>query len=547
MSATRSLCEAFQATAAARGDAVALRMADGSLELSWPEYRERVRALAGGLAALGVAAGDTVALMTTNRPEFAICDTAVLHLGATPFSVYATSSPEQVNHVFRNAGNRVVICESIFLAQIQGGADGTAVDTIICIGDAPEGTLALSEVAAAAAPEGFDFDASWRAVGPDDVATLIYTSGTTGPPKGVELTHANLLAQIEITQDVLPLYPDDRSISYLPLAHIADRWGNHYSQLVIGQTVTFVQDPRAVVAALPAIRPTVWGAVPRIWEKLKAALEARGLTDPAALPEPARVAVLEQLGLDQVRQCVSGAAPIPAEVLEYFVALGLRISEVWGMSELSCCVTANPLDDIRIGTVGKALPGLEIRLAADDEVLVRGATVMRGYRGQPEKTAETIDVDGWLATGDVGRLDADGFLTIIDRKKELIINSAGKNMSPAHIEGVLKASSPLIGQAVCIGDNRPYNVALLVLDPDVAAGRLASDPAVAAEVAAAVAAANDRLSRVEQIKRYRLLDEEWVAGGEELTPTMKLKRRPIGEKYADQIEALYTTEAAPVS
>jgi long-chain acyl-CoA synthetase len=538
----RSFCEAFHETVTVRGDAVALRSGDGAVEFTWTEYADHVSGIAAGLAALGVGPGSTVALMTTNRPEFALSDTAVMHLGATPFSVYATSSPEQINHVFRNAGNRIVICETIFLPQIRGGLEGTEVDTIICIGEAPEGTLALSEVEAAEAPAEFDFEASWRAVQGADVATLIYTSGTTGPPKGVELTHANLLAQVELTQKVLPLYPEDRSISYLPLAHIADRWVNQYMHLVVGQTVTFVPDPRAIMAALPSIRPTVWGAVPRIWEKLKAALEARGLTDPAALPQPARAAVLEQLGLDHIRQSVSGAAPIPAEVLEYFLAFGLRISEVWGMSELSCCVTANPLDDIRIGTVGKPLPGIELRLAEDGEVLVRGATVMRGYRGQPGKTAETIDADGWLATGDIGTLDEDGYLTIIDRKKELIINSSGKNISPAQIEAVLKASSPLIGQAVCIGDNRQYNVALLVLDPDVGAGRAASDPEVAADVATAVARANERLSRVEQIKRYRLFDEEWLPGGDELTPTMKLKRRPIAEKYSRQIEELYAAD-----
>ncbi len=237
---------------------------------------------------------------------------------------------------------------------------------------------------------------------------------------------------------------------------------------------------------------------------------------------------------------MSGAAPIPVEVLEYFLALGLPICELWGMSELSCCATINPTDDIRIGTVGVALPGVELRLADDGELLVRGETVMKGYRGMPDKTAETIDADGWLATGDIATIDDDGYVRIVDRKKELIINAAGKNMSPANIEQAIKSGSPLIGQAVCIGDARPYNVALIVLDPDVAAGRSADDPEVVAEVAAGVERANAKLSRVEQIKRYTLLSDDWLPGGDELTPTSKLKRKPIGAKYAAEIEALYT-------
>jgi long-subunit acyl-CoA synthetase (AMP-forming) len=249
---------------------------------------------------------------------------------------------------------------------------------------------------------------------------------------------------------------------------------------------------------------------------------------------------------------VSGAAPIAPEVLRFFADLGIPICELWGMSELSCCVTINPPADIRIGTVGKALPGVEVALAEDGELLVRGPIVMRGYRGQPEKTAETIDADGWLHSGDIGTIDEDGYVRIVDRKKELIINAAGKNMSPANIEQTIKASHPLIGQAVVVGDRRPYNVALLVLDPEVAAAyatkaglpdasatSVAADPGAQQVIADAVEAANARLSRVEQIKRYRILGADWLPGGDELTPTMKLKRRPIAEKYAAEIEALY--------
>jgi long-subunit acyl-CoA synthetase (AMP-forming) len=224
-------------------------------------------------------------------------------------------------------------------------------------------------------------------------------------------------------------------------------------------------------------------------------------------------------------------------VLEYFAAAGIVIQEVWGMSELSCVATMVPSDDPRFGTVGKPIPGVEVKLAADGELLVRGAIVMRGYRNQPEKTAEALDADGWLHTGDVATIDDDGFVTIVDRKKELIINAAGKNMSPANIESALKSAGPLIGQACVVGDRRPYNVALLTLDPE--AGLDPRNPEVIERVQAEVDAANSRLSRVEQIKRFALLGDEWLPGGDELTPTMKLKRKPIGEKYAEQIEGLY--------
>jgi long-subunit acyl-CoA synthetase (AMP-forming) len=542
-----SLCEAFQRTVARCGEMPALRTPGGAQEISWREYGDRVRRIATGLAALGAGPGDAVGIMLLNRPEFALVDTAALHLSAVPFSVYNTSSPEQISYLFGNAGNKIVITEQLFLPAI--AAAGTGAETLISI-DGGAGTMALADLEGEAAG-GFDFEASWRAVGPEDVLTLIYTSGTTGPPKGVELTHASMLAELRGCHAVIPARQGDRSVSYLPAAHVADRWISHYTSMTFGHTVTYVPDQKAVAAALPEVRPTVWGAVPRVWEKIKAALEARGITDPSALPEDTRQGVRQLIGLDDVRWAVSGAAPIAPEVLQFFTGLGLPICELWGMSELSCCATINPPGDIRIGTVGKALPGVELSVAGDGELLVRGPLLMRGYRGQPGKTAETIDAEGWLHTGDVVTMD-DGYITIVDRKKELIINAAGKNMSPANIEQTLKASHALIGQAVVIGDRRPFNVALLVLDPDVCAAHaekaglpdgsaaaLARDAGVQQQVAAAVEAANARLSRVEQIKKYRILETDWLPGGDELTPTMKLKRRSIGEKYAPVIEELY--------
>jgi long-subunit acyl-CoA synthetase (AMP-forming) len=548
-----TLCEAFQITAAERPDQVALRTPGDVVAITFGEYARRVEEIAAGLAGLGVGRGDAVAIMLANRPEFHLVDTAALHLGATPFSIYNTSAPEQIAYLLGNAGNRVVVSERAFLAQIRGAlASGElAVEHTVLV-DGAEEAISLDELPERA-PSGFHFESSWRAVEPEDLLTLIYTSGTTGPPKGVEITHANMAAEVGGMFDRLPTSLGGRGTSFLPSAHIADRWGNHYQgSIFLGATITSIADPRAVIEHLPEARPTAWGAVPRIWEKLKAALEAHGLSEPAALPEEQRAAVRARLGLDALESVVAGAAPMPTGVLRYFADLGIPICELWGMSELSCCATCNPRERVKIGTCGPPILGAEVELAADGEVLVRGPLVMRGYRNDPERTREAIDADGCLHTGDIGALDDDGYLTIVDRKKELIINAAGKNMSPANIEARLKSASPLIGQCACIGDRRPYNVALIVLDPEAAAAfahdrglageeiaDLAADTEVEAAVAAGVEEANSHLSRVEQIKRFKVLATDWLPDSDELTPTMKLKRRVIAKKYASEIEALY--------
>jgi long-subunit acyl-CoA synthetase (AMP-forming) len=585
--AAATLCDLFQATVARVPDTVALRTPNGGLEVTWKQYGERVQSIAAGLAALGIRHGDTVALMLTNRPEFALADPAAMHLGATPFSVYNTLPADEISFLFRNAGNRVVVCEEQFAARVLEAAAGTVVETVVCIDGAPEGTVALADVEAAPA-DGVDFAAAWGAVTAEDVLTLIYTSGTTGPPKGVELTHANLLAELRGTHAMIPLQPGDRTVSFLPHAHIADRWATYYQAMVLGMTVTSVADAKQLLPALQDARPTVWGAVPRIWEKFKAALDAGIAAEPdeakraavaKALAVGGQVAAARnagqpvdeelaathaqldalvlkpmraKLGLDEARWIVVGAAPSPREVLEFFAALGLPLLELWGMSETSCCVCINPPGAVRMSSVGKPVVGVQVRLAEDGELEVHGDLVMRGYRGQPEKTAETMTDDGWLKTGDIAQIDEDGYVSIVDRKKELIINAAGKNMSPANIESHLKSAHPLIGQALCVGDGRPYNVALLVLDPDavpvfaraqglegVTAAELAAREDVRAVLGAAVEEANGHLARVEQIKRFAILGDEWLPGGTELTPTMKLKRAPISRKYASEIEALY--------
>ena len=582
-----TIAEAFRITCAEREDQVAIRTKGDAFTITWAELRDRVDSLAGGLAKLGLKRGDTLALMLSNRPEFHLCDLAGMMLGATPFSIYNTYTAEQIQYLIKDADANILICEEQFLPQVrEARQDLPGLEHVIVVDGAPRvGLLALSDVEGTN-PD-FDVDASIAAIQPQDVLTLIYTSGTTGPPKGVQLVHRNLLATVEGIEDLIDFPRDGRVISWLPNAHVAERNAHHYLPIVFGLQITCCDDPRQVLSYLPEVRPSWFFAVPRIWEKLKAGLEAMAAGKPpeereafeTALAAAVRKVRLEQggepvpaelaeqvakadeqifdglrtmLGLDQVKAINVGAAPTPIEVLEFFHAIGLPLAELWGMSETCGAGSVNPPGKIKLGTVGPPAPGIEIKLDTDGEVLVRSEVVMHGYRNLPEKTRETFTEDGWLRTGDIGAFDEDGYLTIVDRKKELIINAAGKNMSPANIEATLKSASPLIAQACCIGDRRPYNTALLVLDADFAPvwasqqgieetslESLARDERVLAEVQARVDAANEKLARVEQIKKFDVVEGDWLPGGDELTPTMKLKRKPIAEKYTEAIEAMY--------
>ncbi len=455
------------------------------------------------------AGGDTIGIMLTNRPEFHLVDTAALHLGAVPFSIYNTSSSDQIEYLFGNAENSVVITEQKFLPVITSA--NTGVERIIVVdGGVAADTISLDDVERTPPPDGFDFTASWQAVEPEDLATLIYTSGTTGPPKGVEITHRNMVAEMAALAEKVDVGGfDDRSISYLPAAHIADRVSSHAANIMRGMQITTVSDPREIAAALPEVHPTFIFGVPRVWQKIRAGVEAkvaeesspvkrvlagwafgvgaagvqaqidgkgglgvlaraqRGLADRLVLHK-----VRAALGLDQLKFAGSGAAAIPPEVLKFFLGLGIPILEVWGMSETTGVSTMTTPDNLKIGTVGPPIRGMEVRIADDGELFVRGPpVVMRGYRGQPEKTAEAIDADGWLSTGDIAKIDDDGNVIIVDRKKELIINESGKNMSPTNIENAMKAASSLISQVAAIGDAKPYVSALVVLDPEVVAAR----------------------------------------------------------------------------
>ena len=541
--AAETLCGAFQVAVAERPHQLAHRAFGSEAGFTYAETAAQVRKLAEGLHSLGVRRGDTVAEMLTNRPEFNLVDLAAMHLGATGFSVYNTLSPGQIQQLFANSEARVVVTERQFLPRVLE-ARTAEVEHVVVVDAAEHGLLTLDDLARAHV-RGFDFEAAWRAVEPDDVAALIYTSGTTGPSKGAQLTHANAMFESRALAAALPIAPGGRLVSYLPSAHVGDRALSHFAaSICYGQTLVSLPDLRQVAAALVEVRPTLFGAVPRVWEKLKAGLEAAGLKDPSKLPDAGKALVRARLGLDQCSVLITSAAPASLEVMQYFLDLGLPLNEGWGMSELSCFATVNPHGALRMGTVGKALPGVELKLLDDGELLVRAPLVMKGYRKDPERTAEALDADGWLHSGDIATIDADGYVRIVDRKKEIIINSAGKNMSPANIELRLRSASPLIAQAVCIGDRRPYNVALVVLDREVVGkafgGAAPPREALHGAVAAAVEAANASLSRVEQIKRFAILDAEWPPGGDELTPTMKLKRKPIYAKYAAEIEQLYT-------
>jgi long-subunit acyl-CoA synthetase (AMP-forming) len=577
------LGEALRRTAANHPDIVAVRTPDDSVSLTWSELLTRVEDVAGGLAKLGVGRGDTVAIMLSNRPEFHIVDLAAAMLGATPFSIYLTYPPAEIRYLISDAGAKVAVVENAYLTPLlEAGGDLH----VIVVDPENADTLSLADLEAS--NPGYDpADAN---VGPDDLVTLIYTSGTTGPPKGVQLSHHNIMAAARTVEQVIPFGPASRVISWLPAAHIAERMAHHYIPIIYAGTITCCPNPREVVSYLPQVRPTWFFAVPRIWEKLKAGLEAMQAAQPEEQRRPVQEALaasLERvrlrqrgepvppdleatvaqadeqmfsklramLGLDQVVAVNVGAAPTPVEVLEFFHALGIELAELWGMSETCGAGTCNRPGQVKIGTVGPPSPGIEIRIAPDGELLVRGDCVMLGYRGAPEKSAEALDPEGWLHTGDIGSIDEDGFLTIVDRKKELIINAAGKNMSPANIEARLKTASPLIGQAVCIGDGRPYNTALIVLDADFAPqwatqneiqgttlDELADDDKIKAAVDTAIQNANQHLSRVEQIKKLTIVPGDWLPGGDELTPTMKLKRRPIAQKYAALIDAMYAEQ-----
>jgi long-chain acyl-CoA synthetase len=551
------------------------------------DVADKAAAAAAGLRANGVKPGQRILLMIRNRPDFHWFDIAAQLLRASPVSIYNSSSPEEIQYLANHAEAGIAIVEDAgFLERvlkvrdelpllarifvIEPPVDGIPADVQPASALFDHGSLDLAELAAETQPE--------------DIATLIYTSGTTGPPKGVMINQYNVVYTVESLRRCLDLdsFVGTRCVSYLPMAHIAERMMSHYQGMILGYSVYCCPDPEQFGTYLREVRPEILFGVPRVWEKIynganaalstdrenKAQFDAavaaalaikeaersgtvtNEQTDAWALLDAAAFAnVRRKVGLDAVKAAITGAAPIPRVVVDWYNAIGVPLTEMYGMSESTGPMTWSPQAN-RPGCVGQQIPGCEVSITPDGEVICRGGNVFQGYLKQPDKTADTI-LDGWLHSGDIGELDADGYLRIVDRMKELIITSGGKNISPANLEVALK-TIPLIGQAVAIGDNRKFCSAILVLDPEAATvwakshdkasasmAELAADPAVIAEVQAGVNEVNEHFAQAEQIKRFTLVGEEWLPDSDVLTPTSKLKRRGVNARYADEIEAMY--------
>ena len=596
---SRTLCDLFDHTAAEAGDTPAFsnEAGDSWQTLTWAQAHQQVRELAAGFAALGLPPGERVALMLPNRTEHVLADLAAVHAGGLGVTIYATLAPEQIAFVAGDCDARIAVVDGAgelarwqpVLAQLPALKTIIVRDAAACPAGEPyltwDAFAALGKERHAADPDLVSERVAALTI--DDPLALLYTSGTTGNPKGVLLTHHNVAYELACAQG-MGLIPDRaRWVSYLPLAHIAERMFSIYLPIHTGTHVHFCPDPTQLVRVVGKVRPNGFFGVPRVWEKIRAGIEALftleqdqakraavakamdtgrryveacqyghtmppGLEDEFAALDAAVLAPIRGLlGLGEAEVVSSAAAPLPPEVAAFFSGLGMKILDIYGMTETTGAFTTNTPEAFKLGTVGRPYPGMEVRIAADGEILVRGPLTTPGYLNRPDLTADLIDADGWLHTGDIGRLDEDGFLSVVDCKKELIITAGGENIAPAAIESLLVAH-PLVGQALAYGDRRKYVVALLTLDGEVApawakargvdAGSLAglaADPVVLAEVGAAVSAANGRLARVQQVKQWRLLPVEWTAETEELTPTLKLRRRIVHAKYADVLDTLY--------
>ncbi|HEY2552258.1 MAG TPA: AMP-dependent synthetase/ligase [Streptosporangiaceae bacterium] len=602
--AGRTLCEQLRDTAAASGDMPAYSDRDGGpwQTMTWQQTLQQARELAAGLIALGLQPGERVAMMMPNRLEHVLADLGTLHAGGVPVTVYATLAAEQISYVAGNCDARIAVLDGAselarwqpVLAQLPGLQKIIVRDADAC--PAGEMYLAWADFAALGARElaadAGQVDARVAAIRPEDPATLLYTSGTTGNPKGVIITHASIMYELVTATLAGNARPHVRWVSYLPLAHIAERMFTLYLAIYNAGHTYFCHATTDLVATVGEVKPTAFFGVPRVWEKIQAGIQALlaaeqdesrraavagamdvGLRyvqscqyghstpdDLAAQFATAEEQVLRPirslLGLGEAEIAVSAAAPLPPDVAAFFAGLGMKILDVYGMTETTGAFTTNTLEAFKLGTVGRAADGIEVQIADDGEILTRGPLNSPGYLNLPELTRDLIDADGWLHTGDIGSMDADGFVSVVDRKKELIITSGGESISPAAIENLLVAH-PLIGQALAYGDRRPYVVALLTLDGEVAPAwarargiesaslaELAQNPVIMAEVSAAVAEANSRIARVQQVKTWQLLPVEWTAETEELTPTLKLKRRIVHGKYADVLDSLYLSSAS---
>jgi long-chain acyl-CoA synthetase len=588
--AGQTVATRFLATAREHGDAVAIRWRDDDgawHEWTFADYLDRVARVAAAYRDLGVGLGDRIVLMLRNSPEFHVLDMAALFVGATPISIYNSSSPDQIAYLVNHSQACLGIVEDAgFYERFHKVRDQLPHLRTLGVVRDPDGRVAGDGPTweSLLAHEPVDVDEAASVAQPDDLVTVIYTSGTTGPPKGVMISHLNVCWTIESLREAIPLdgYIGKRLVSYLPMAHIAERLTSHYQQAAFGFEVSCCPDPSLVAQYLGEVRPHVFFGVPRVWEKIHAGVTAALAADPekerpfneaveAAMPLVEKIdwgtateeevatwrflddvafsQVRALIGLDRVEAAITSAAPITADLLAWYRAIGIPLAEMYGMSESSGPMTFTP-DRVKPGWVGPGIPGCEVRLDDDGELICRGGNVFVGYLDDPEATAATL-IDGWLHSGDIGEVDENGYFRIVDRKKELIITAGGKNISPANLEAALKMI-PLVGQAFAVGDGRPYVAALVVLDPDVVPGwaqregigfatlaELAEHPRVVEEIERGLVEVMEPFNQAERVKRVKVLGEEWLPDSDLLTPTAKLKRRGIMARYQQEIEALY--------
>ncbi|MGF1666811.1 MAG: AMP-dependent synthetase/ligase [Acidimicrobiia bacterium] len=593
----KTLVDIFKRNAERYPDQPAIHWKDGSVwkHLTWSQYRTRVSEAAAGLLSLGLGAGDYVAIMAGNRPEHPTSDLAAIHAGGTGVTIYSTLTADQIEYIANNCEAKVAVVEDLSFMKrweeikpnlpnlqhvvlMEGAENYATSDWVLSWDDLLEKGRALL----ASQPDAIE--KATEAITPDTVATLIYTSGTTGVPKGVMITHRNVVWTAECVRRGANLPLNPRMVSYLPLAHIAERMSTHYAGVYLAGEVYYCPDLTEVLDYIQKARPQLFVAVPRVWEKFHARLMGRfeenekrdlifkalhnavevlkaeqagrkpsflGKAKMALFDKLVFSKVREQMGLDSVVTAITAAAPIDPEIIYFFQAIGVPLYELYGMSETTGPATSNRQGLNKIGTVGPALPGIEVKLAEDGEVLMRGGVITAGYYKMPQETAESFDADGWLHSGDLGAIDADGFLSIVGRKKEIIITAAGKNIAPAKLETIVK-NNALISQACMIGDARKYLTMVLALDAEEAPvwaaangieytdlATFAANPKVEAEMKRIIDEANEHVSRVEQVKQYHVVSDEWTPDSGEITPSLKLKRRVVLEKYADQIEAMY--------
>jgi long-chain acyl-CoA synthetase len=579
----------LDATATFRGPALKYPLGEGWGTISYPKLGTGVREIAKGLIALGVEPGDRVAILSNTRAEWTLADFGAMCAGAVVVPVYQTNSPAECLYVLEHSGASAIFCEDdgqvAKLDEIRSQLP--ALRHVIRFEGESEGALTLSELKGRGADVSDEqFDERAHSATEDDVATIVYTSGTTGPPKGCMLTHGNLRADVDGTAAMVKFDPDDEVIYiFLPLAHVLTR----LVQLLgidRGATLAFWhRDPKRIVADVGEIAPTQLPSVPRVFEKIYTAatskVEAAGGAKAKlfwwavgvgrkvrerqrkggrnGLLLDVQHKLADRLVLHKVRElfggkiklAMTGAAPIDVDILSFFHATGVWVLEGYGMTETSSVATLNTISEHRLGTVGKAIPGCEIRVGKDGEVLMRGSNIFKGYYRDDASTAATMDGDGWLHSGDLGELDEDGYLTITGRKKDLIITSSGKNISPSNIENALKLCR-WVSQAVVYGDRKPYLTALLTLDPDecaalaekvgasdAAPAALAANRDVRAELQAAVDETNAKFARIEQVKKFEVLERDLSQADGELTPSLKVKRNVVYERYADRFKGLY--------